>query len=143
MGQLKHVAAKIQGEFDCRKMEALVHSELEKMKGVVVEFIDSHKKKSNSYWQKIKQALNKLNSKVMSVEQAITTVNSKMQTFQEQRSQDRETIAELHSSKNVVKNLIQLKKSVENIYDNYQAILILQKGLKSKIEEQHADSIWH
>jgi hypothetical protein len=59
------------------------------------------------------------------------------------RNRDRETINELHNSKNVVKNLIQLKKSVENIYDNYQAILSLQKGLKKRIEDEHADSIWH
>jgi hypothetical protein len=43
----------------------------------------------------------------------------------------------------VVKNLIQLKKSVGNIYENYQAVLTLQKGLKQKMEERHGDSLWH
>lgn len=57
--------------------------------------------------------------------------------------QDRETISELQNSKNVVKNLIQLKKSVGNIYENYQAVLTLQKGLKQKMEERHGDSLWH
>lgn len=52
-------------------------------------------------------------------------------------------INELHNSKNVVKNLIQLRKSVENIYGNYQSILNLQKGLKQRMEEQHGDSLWH
>jgi hypothetical protein len=28
-------------------------------------FIDNNKKKSNSYWQKIRDALNKINAKVM------------------------------------------------------------------------------
>ena len=43
----------------------------------------------------------------------------------------------------MAKNLLQLRKSVDNIYDNYQAVLNLQKGLKQRLEEQHADSIWH
>jgi hypothetical protein len=42
----------------------------------------------------------------------------------------------------VVKNLIQLKKSVANIYENYQAVLNLQKGLKQKLEDRNSDSLW-
>ena len=42
----------------------------------------------------------------------------------------------------MVKNLIQLKKSVDNIYENYQAVLNLQKGLKQKIEDGNMDSLW-
>ena len=48
----------------------------------------------------------------------------------------------MQNSKHVIKNLVQLKKSVENIYVNYQGILNLQKGLKQKMEEQ-GDSLWH
>ena len=46
---------------------------------------------------------------------------------------DRETIQELQGAKGVVKNLLQLKKSVENIYENYQSVLNLQKGLKQTL----------
>jgi hypothetical protein len=62
---------------------------------------------------------------------------------QAQRSKDREIVSELQNSKNVVKNLIELKRSVGNIYENYQVILSLQKGLKQRIEERSGDSIWH
>jgi hypothetical protein len=58
------------------------------------------------------------------------------------RQRDRETINELQNSKNVVKNLVQLKKSVENIYENYQTVLSLQKGLKQRLEDQSGDSLW-
>ncbi len=33
--------------------------------------------------------------------------------------------------------MIQLKQSVDNIYQNYQSILSLQKNLKRGLEEQH------
>lgn len=59
------------------------------------------------------------------------------------RNKDRDLIVELQSSKSVVKNLIQLKKSVENIYENYQTVLKLQKGFKQTIEEQSGDSLWN
>ena len=36
---------------------------------------------------------------------------------------------------------MQLRKSVENIYGNYQAVLNLQKGIRQKLEEQ-GDSLW-
>ncbi len=37
---------------------------MEKIKEVVIAFIENNKKKSNSYWQKIKDALNKINGKI-------------------------------------------------------------------------------
>jgi DNA repair ATPase RecN len=110
---------------------------------VVVAFIDNNKKKSNSYWQKIKDALNKINTKIMANEKDIIDINLKLEEFQKARLKDRETITELQNSKNVVKNLVQLKKSVENIYGNYQTVLSLQKGLKQRLEDQSGDSLWH
>jgi hypothetical protein len=38
---------------------------MEKIKETMNIFIDNNKKKSNSYWQKIRDALNKINAKVM------------------------------------------------------------------------------
>ena len=49
-----------------------------KLKQSVTEFIDSHKKKSNSYWTKIKEALNKIYSKVSSAEKDIMDINVKL-----------------------------------------------------------------
>ena len=66
----------------------------------------------------------------------------KIENFQNARMGDRETVSEIQNSKNVVKNLAQLKKSVENIYQNYQSVLALQKGLKQRLEEQSGDSLW-
>ena len=66
----------------------------------------------------------------------------KIENFQNARMRDRETVSELQNSKNVVKNLVQLKKSVENIYQNYQSVLALQKGIKQRLEEQSGDSLW-
>jgi hypothetical protein len=37
---------------------------MERLKASVNEFMDSHKKKSNAYWQKIKDALNKIGGKI-------------------------------------------------------------------------------
>lgn len=43
----------------------------------------------------------------------------------------------------MVRNLIELKRSVGNIYSNYQTILSLQKGLKQRLEEeQSGNEIW-
>lgn len=39
--------------------------------------------------------------------------------------------------------MIQLKKSVDNIYENYQSILNLQKSLRQRLEDQHGESLWH
>jgi len=39
--------------------------------------------------------------------------------------------------------MIQLKKSVDNIYENYQSILNLQKNLRQRLEDQHGESLWH
>jgi len=58
----------------------------------VVEFIDSYKKKSNNYWQKIKEALNKINNKIIATEKDLTDLNVKLENFQQQRIRDRETI---------------------------------------------------
>ncbi len=70
-------------------------------------------------------------------------INVKIQNFQHERNRDRQTILELQNSKNVVRNMIQLKKSVENIYLNYQSVLNMQKNLKQQLEQQHGDSLWH
>jgi len=51
---------------------------MEKVKGSVTEFIDNFKKKSNSYWQKIKEALNKINSKMNANEKDIIDINTKL-----------------------------------------------------------------
>ena len=38
---------------------------MDKVKLNVNEFIETNKKKSNGYWQKIKDALNKINAKIV------------------------------------------------------------------------------
>jgi hypothetical protein len=116
---------------------------LEKIKAAVTAFMDSNKQRSNAYWQKIRDALGKINSKIANSEKDILDLSMKIENFQVARGRDRETVAELQNSKNVVKNLVQLKKSVENIYENYQSVLALQKGLKQRLEEQSGDSLWH
>jgi hypothetical protein len=113
------------------------------VKETVVAFMESNKRKSNSYWQKIRDALGKLSSKLAASEKDILDLSMKIDNFQAARAKDRETVNELQNSKNVVKNLLQLRKSVENIYQNYQSVLALQKGLKQRLEEQSGDSLWH
>lgn len=74
---------------DYKRVEAILQQEMEKVKASVEQFIDTHKKKSNSYWQKIKEALNKINSKIVSTEKGIADIYSKLQGFQQQRTRDR------------------------------------------------------
>ena len=62
------------------------------MKISVQEFIDGYKKKSNSYWQKIKDALNKVNGKVQAVEKDVLDVGVKLDHFHQERVKDREII---------------------------------------------------
>jgi DNA repair ATPase RecN len=107
---------------------------LEKLKASVSEFIDSHKKKSNSYWLKIKEALNKINTKVSASEKTLNDLQLKFEKFDAIRTQDWESINELKNAKTIIKNLVELKKSVGNIYENYQTILNHQKGLRIKLE---------
>ena len=54
---------------------------MQRLKATVTEFIDTHKKKSNAYWTKIKDALNKLNSKIASAEKDVMDLNVKMEHF--------------------------------------------------------------
>lgn len=95
--------------------------------------MENNKRRSNSYWQKIRDALGKLSSKLAASEKDILDLSMKIDNFQAARAKDRETVNELQNSKNVVKNLLQLRKSVDNIYQNYQSVLALQKGLKQRL----------
>ena len=67
----------------------VVVQEMEKLKSNVNEFMDSHKKKSNSYWQKIKDALSKINSKIHSNQKNLIDLQAKLEHFQEQRLKDK------------------------------------------------------
>lgn len=49
--------------------------------------------------------------------------NQKLQEFVTKSNQESELVSELKRSKNVVKKLIELKKSVGNIYENYENVL--------------------
>lgn len=115
---------------------------MDKIRTVMTTFMETNKQKSNSYWQKIKDALNKINAKIVATEKDLFDINTKIEEFQNARVKDREIVQELQAAKGVVKNLVQLKKSVENIYENYQSVLNLQKGLKQTLEEQNTDSMW-
>jgi hypothetical protein len=51
---------------------------MEKLKETVNEFIDTNKKRSNSYWQKIKDALNKINNKMSATEKDLLDMTMKI-----------------------------------------------------------------
>jgi hypothetical protein len=142
-GRMREIGQQVQERFDQKRLEGVVQAELEKVKETVTAFMESNKRRSNSYWQKIRDALNKINTKITANEKDILDLSMKIDNFQAQRNRDRETVSELQNSKNVVRNFLQLKKSVENIYENYQSVLALQKGLKLRLEEQSGDSLWH
>lgn len=107
---------------------------MDKIQAVMTTFMETNKQKSNSYWQKIKDALNKVNAKIVATEKDLLDNIAKIEEFQKARARDKEIVQELQTAKGVVKNLVQLKKSVENIYENYQSVLALQKGLKQSLE---------
>lgn len=141
--RIQEIGQQVRQRFDQKRLEETVQAELEKIKETVTAFMESNKRRSNAYWQKIRDALGKISSKITNSEKDILDLSMKIENFQASRARDRETVAELQNSKNVVKNLLQLKKSVENIYENYQSVLALQKGLKQRLEEQSGDSLWH
>jgi hypothetical protein len=51
---------------------------MERLKQAVTQFMDYNKNKSNSYWQKIKDALNKINAKIVRNEKDIMDINLKL-----------------------------------------------------------------
>ena len=140
--QIRKVSEKIGQKYDAKRLEVSIQAEMDKIRTVMTAFMETNKQKSNSYWQKIKDALNKVNAKIVATEKDLIDINAKIEEFQNARTRDREVVQELQAAKGVVKNLVQLKKSVDNIYENYQSVLTLQKGLKQTLEEQNADSMW-
>lgn len=63
--KIKEIGAKVQEKFDQKRLEGVIQGEMEKLKQAVAQFMDFNKSKNNAYWQKIKDALNKINAKIM------------------------------------------------------------------------------
>lgn len=114
--QIRKVSEKVGQKYDAKRLDVTIQAEMDKIRTIMTTFMENNKQKSNSYWQKIKDALNKINAKIVATEKDLFDVNAKLEEFQKARSRDREIVQELQAAKGVVKNLVQLKKSVENIY---------------------------
>lgn len=63
--KLKEIGTKVQEKFDQKRLEGVIQGEMEKLKQAVSQFMEFNKSKNNGYWQKIKEALNKINAKIV------------------------------------------------------------------------------
>lgn len=76
--KIKEIGAKVQERFDQKKLEGVIQGEMEKLKQAVAQFMDFNKSKNNAYWQKIKDALNKINAKIVKTEKDILDIGLKL-----------------------------------------------------------------
>jgi hypothetical protein len=51
---------------------------MDKLKATVSDFIEKFKAKSNNYWQKIKEALNRINGKLMAHDKDLADLHTKL-----------------------------------------------------------------
>ena len=63
--QIRKVSEKIGQKYDAKRLEVSIQAEMDKIRTVMTAFMETNKQKSNSYWQKIKDALNKVNAKIV------------------------------------------------------------------------------
>ena len=140
--QLKQIGGALQMNYDLKTLEGRVMGEVEQLKRNTLEMMDTWKRKSNAYWQKVKDALGKLSGKVAGCEKDLMDLNVRVENVIAERQEERRVVGALQNSRPLMNNLVQLKKSVDNIYANYQAVLQLQSRLKGQVEQGEWEEGW-
>lgn len=84
-----------------------------------------------------------MNNRTVQNEEKMGNIGLQINKYEAQRLENAKTIKELENGKNTAKMLVQLKKSVNNVYKNFEEVLKLQKTVKENYQKMGTLDRWN
>lgn len=91
----------------------------------------------------MKEALNKMNSKTVQCEEKISNIGVQINKYEMEREENTRISREMQNAAHTAKMLVELKKSVNNVYRNFEEVLRLQQTVKEKYEKMGSIDKWY